>query len=157
MPFPMSTIFLTAYPFFASLISHARSLLGRHHQAYLHSRNDPKRSFKELGALADSPATTGQTFGDTDAARNSAESLRLGLLLRQNANQCLAYAVQTPDGSWSNAALAASISITLIDVSILLRLSFCLSSFWIRFSSLVLCARLPTICFGVFPDHRRSR
>lgn len=46
----------------------------------------------------------------------SDEMMRLALLLRQNATQCLAYACQTLDGSWSDAALAASVSIALIDV-----------------------------------------
>jgi hypothetical protein len=68
-----------------------------------------------MGALDASP--TGRAFGNSPSAQQSAESLRLGILLRQNANQCLAYAVQTFDGSWSNAALAASISIAVIDVS----------------------------------------
>lgn len=68
-----------------------------------------------MGALDVSP--TGRAFGNSASAQQSAESLRLGILLRQNANQCLAYAVQTFDGSWSNAALAASISIAVIDVS----------------------------------------
>lgn len=68
-----------------------------------------------MGALA--TTSSDRVFGNSPSAQQSAESLRLGILLRQNANQCLAYAVQTFDGSWSDAALAASISIALIDVS----------------------------------------
>lgn len=52
------------------------------------------------------------------SAEKSTEMLQLGLVLRQNATQCLAHACQTPDGTWSDAALAASVSIALIDVGI---------------------------------------
>ena len=60
------------------------------------------------------PLSMGLIGAEGDQA--AAESLRLALLLRQNASQCLMYAFQSLDGSWSDATLAASASIALIDV-----------------------------------------
>ncbi|KAF9516682.1 hypothetical protein BS47DRAFT_1390518 [Hydnum rufescens UP504] len=83
------------------------------HQSFLHSRSDPGRSYQQNGAL---PMTAATKLVPSTSAQASGESLRLGLLLRQNATQCLAYACQTVDGSWSDAALAASVTIALIDI-----------------------------------------
>ncbi len=91
------------------------------HQSFLHSRSNVNRRLLEKGTVTSirtakrgAPLPVGLTSSEGDQA--AAESLRLALLLRQNASQCLAYAFQSLDGSWSDATLAASASIALIDV-----------------------------------------
>lgn len=91
------------------------------HQSFLHSHSNANRRLLERGTILNiraakkgAPLSMGLTGTEGDQA--AAESLRLALLLRQNASQCLAYAFQSLDGSWSDATLAASASIALIDI-----------------------------------------
>ncbi|KAF8332083.1 fungal-specific transcription factor domain-containing protein [Cantharellus anzutake] len=91
------------------------------HQSSLHSHSNSNRQLLEKSTVTKmreakkgAPLSLG-LLGD-EGDQEAAENLRLALLLRQNASQCLYFAYQSLEGSLHDAALAASVSIALIDI-----------------------------------------